>query len=115
MRVAWGHVPSAENTRHVYGDVGGVQLVVGSSVRARNSSQSRHLTLLVVDHSCSLPCCRGQWVETEGPDHYPKEFKLYELKNCGKLIEDFGEVTLSTFSTWKDHSGCTVETRLEEI
>ena len=30
-------------------------------------------------------------------------------------MKDFTEVTLSTFFTQKDHSGCTVEARLEEV
>ena len=53
--------------------------------------------------------------ETDALVCYIKEPTLYESESSGEPMKDIREVTLSAFSTQKDHSGCTVKGRLEEL
>lgn len=57
----------------------------------------------------------GRGTETEELDCYAKESAWSESESYKEPVKDFREVTLSTFSTQKDHSSCTAETRLEEV
>lgn len=53
--------------------------------------------------------------ETDALVCYIKEATLYESESSGEPMKDIREVTLSAFSTQKDHSACTIKARLEEL
>lgn len=53
--------------------------------------------------------------EPEELDCYAKESALYDSESYVNPGKDFRQVTLSTFSTQKNHSDCTTETGLKEV
>lgn len=101
--------------RRVNSDIFGVQggRSCGCLQGARASVRSEPLTTTVGVREVSWFAGRG--TETEELDCSTKESAWSESESYREPVKDFREVTLSTFSTQKDHSSCKAETRLEEV